>query len=80
MQTEFSIGLFEKYLNLNDSDYKDVFNCFQRKIDELKQNGQIKTATGYESSLESFKLFVGREKISFPEVDKKFLEDYENLC
>ena len=79
MQTEFSRGLFEKYLHLNDSDYKDVFNCFQRKIDELNQNGQIKTATGYESSLESFKLFVGTEKISFPEVDKKFLENYEKF-
>lgn len=79
MQTEFSIGLFEKYLHINNSDYKDVFNCFQRKIDELNQNNQIKTASGYETSLVSFKLFVGRGGISFPEIDKKFLEDYEKF-
>lgn len=77
MQTEFNIGLFEKYLHITDSDYKDIFNCYKRKIDSLKQNGQLKTATGYETSLASFKEYVGRDKLAFPEVDKKFLGDYE---
>lgn len=79
MQTEFSIELFEKCLNINDSNFRDVFNCFQRKIDQLDENGQIKTAAGYRSSLESFRSYVKRGNLAFVEIDKQFIEAYEKL-
>jgi integrase len=77
LHTEFTIELFEKYLNINTPDYNDVFHCYQRKIDQLKERGQIKTAEGYETGLQALKLFTGQNHLSFAEVDKKFLEKFE---
>lgn len=79
LHLEFSIGLFEKYLSISTNDYSDVFNCFQRKIDNLKEKEQIKTAIGYETSLKAFKNYVNRQKLSFAEIDIEFLEGFESF-
>jgi len=79
LNTEFSIALFEKYLHINESDYKDVFKCFERKIDYLKGKDQIKTATGYETAMKAFQNYTGRSAFLFAEIDKMFLEDFESF-
>jgi len=79
LHLEFDISLFEKYLSISSNDYSDVFNCFQRKIDDLKEKEQIKTAVGYETSLKAFKDYVNRDKLSFVEVDIDFLEGFESF-
>ena len=78
LRTEFSIALFEKYLNIGAADYKDVFKCFDRKIDQLTQREQVNSATGYSSGKRALKIFTGREELSFSEIDKKFLGDFES--
>jgi integrase/recombinase XerD len=65
LHLDFTIDLFEKFLNLHESDYKDVFKC------------QLKTAEGYHSALTTFQKYVGRQFLSFAEIDKKFLEEFE---
>lgn len=77
LHTEFSIGLFEKHLNLNTGNYNDVFQCYKRKIAQLNQRGQIKTAQGYETGANALKLFTGREQLVFSEIDKTFLQNLE---
>lgn len=79
LHTEFSIDLFEKYLHINNSDYRDVFKCFQRKIDYLNSQGQIKTATGYQTAMKAFKNYTGRTALLFFEVDKMFMEGFESF-
>ena len=76
--TEFSIGLFEKHLNINSGDYNDVLKCYARKVELLTQRGQIKTAQGYETGANALKQFTGREQLAFAEIDKAFLEKLES--
>jgi len=76
-QTEFNIALFEKHLNIGSTDFKDVFNCFDRKIDQLTQSDQINTAIGYRSGKKAFQNFCGSSELSFAELDKSFF--YGNL-
>ena len=78
LHTEFTIEIFEKHLNINAKDYSDVFQCYERKISQLKQRGQIKTAEAYESGLQALKTFTKQTQLAFAEVDKKFLEDFES--
>jgi integrase len=78
LHTEFSIGLFEKHLNLNTANYNDVFQCYNRKVAQLNQRGQIKTAQGYETGANALKLFTGRDQLVFSEIDKTFLENMES--
>jgi integrase/recombinase XerD len=77
LQVEFSIGLFEKYLRINTGDAKDVFKCFERKIEELKSRDQIKTSVGYQTALNALKRFTKIGLLTFPEVDHRFLEAFE---
>ncbi len=77
LRMEFSIGLFEKYLHINTADYNDLFKCFDRKIEQLTQRDQVKTAGGYETAKNSLQKYTGKNQLSFAEVDAKFLEGFE---
>jgi integrase len=78
LHTEFSIALFEKYLHIGSAEYKDVFSCFDRKIQQLRQADQINTAVGYNAAKMNIESFTGRTTLAFQEVDKRFLQDLEN--
>ena len=77
LNLEFTVELFEKLLGISVPDYNDAYKCFQRKVDLLNEKGQIKTAEGYDSAIKIFKKYTGTDKLSFPEIDKKFLEGFE---
>lgn len=78
LHCEFSIVLFEKYLNIGSAEYKDVFSCFERKIKQLRQADQINTAVGYTAAKKNIESYTGRTTLPFQEVDKRFLQDLEN--
>ena len=78
LQTEFSIALFEKNLNIGSVDLKNVFNCFDRKIDQLRQADQINTAVGYGCAKKAIETYLDRTELFFSEIDKRFLQNYEN--
>jgi len=78
-KAHFTIELFEKILKLNDPQYRDVFKCFERKIEKSKLEGRIKTSECCRSAYQSFKEFTGNEALSFYEVDKLFLDNYESF-
>lgn len=77
LHMEFTIGLFEKYLYINTTDYNDLFKCFDRKIKLLTQRDQVKTAGGYETAKNALQKYTGKNQLSFAEVDSKFLEGFE---
>ncbi len=77
LHMEFNIGLFEKYLYINTADYSDLFKCFDRKIAQLTQRDQVKTAGGYETAKNALQKYTSKNQLSFAEVDAKFLEGFE---
>jgi integrase/recombinase XerD len=78
LKTEFTIALFEKLLQIQTTDYHDVFRCFERKIETLNAHDQVKTAECYTSALRAFKEFTQRNSLSFVEIDKHFLNNFES--
>ena len=77
LQADFNISLFEKYLHIGATDFKGVFQCYERKIAQLKERNQLKTAIGYETSMNAFQKFHESKQLSFAEIDKNFLENFE---
>src|ERR1043165_4847077 len=77
LHTEFTIGLFEKLLHLNSDNENDVYKRFAKKVAVLNGRGQVKTAEGYETCVAALKKYTKRDELSFPEIDKKFLEEFE---
>jgi len=78
-KAHFTIELFEKILSLNDTQYRDVFKCFERRIEKSKLEGRIKTSESCRSAYQSFKEYTGNAALSFYEVDKLFLDSYESF-
>ena len=65
------------YLNKQNNDLNNVFNWYDDKIKELKDNGQIGTAISYEYSKKSLIDYSGKEILMFDDINVKFLKEYE---
>ena len=89
---DFSFSLFEKQFSVKPSDRSNIFYAFDQKIKELYDEGRIKTAKGYESSLASLKAYLNKDKLrtgkkgvneqdkeilEFKAIDQNFLKSYE---
>lgn len=72
---EFSFEKFKKHFLNTKSNQQDVFKAYELRIDELKQEGRVATASGYLYSLNSLKLFAS--KLSFNNITPDFLKAYE---
>lgn len=74
---EFSFEAFEKKF-LEPSTSK---NCLFASIEAIKkryfQAGSVSTSSLYQSTLQSLKLFTGKETLNFEKVTPKFLNEYE---
>ena len=74
----FSFAKFnEVYLNKQNNDKHNIYNWYDDKINELKENGQIGTALTYEYSKKSLRNFTKTEILTFDKITPKFLEKYE---
>lgn len=77
--TPFSFSEFnEVYLNKKNNDLHNIFNWYDDKIKELKENGQVGTAETYLGSIKSLKAFSKKEDLTFDDITPKFLKGYEN--
>ncbi|MFC2119322.1 tyrosine-type recombinase/integrase [Bacteroidota bacterium] len=74
----FSFAAFEnKFLNKRGS-WNNVFDAYESHIKALKVNKQIGTASTYDLSLKSIKGFHSNKKLSFDNIDLRFLNKYES--
>ncbi len=75
---------FERFENLYFSDHSidtktvadDVYAAFAKQISDIRGQGRISTATGYETAMNSLKVF--KPKLRFSDLSPKLLEEYEN--
>lgn len=70
--TDDIIDEFNRHVN----EYS-LFNYMQRLIIKLKQNGKIRTAETYTSTLNSFKKFRNNEDIMLDSLNSEIMESYE---
>jgi len=74
----FSYNEFnEVYLNKQSNDKHNIYNWYDDKIKELRENGQISTALTYEYSKKSLQDFTKTEKLLFDKITPQFLKKYE---
>ena len=71
--TEFN----EIYLNKQNNDKYNIYNWYDDKIKELRENGQIGTALTYEYSKKSLRNFTDTEILKFDKITPQFLKKYE---
>ena len=73
---EFSFATFERdYLDKNDKQ-QDVYSYYLRYIKELQDEGRASTASSYESSLNSLKVYHPKV-LQFDRLTPDFLKNYE---
>ena len=58
--SRFSFEEFERRYKTRSGRYTDVFEMFENHIQELKANGQVGTASTYQTALKSFKGYIGK--------------------
>lgn len=74
----FSFSSFnDLYLNKRNNDLSNVYNWYEDKIRQLKENGQLGTAITYNYSMESLISYTGNDKLRFDDINIKFLENFE---
>lgn len=73
---EFSFEAFEKRFLEKRQSGQDVYSFYVRYIDNLQREGRAGTASSYQTSLNSLKLFHSK-KLSFQKVTPDFLMAYE---
>jgi integrase/recombinase XerD len=67
-------GLYADPARLNDS--RDIFATFIEYINQLKNEGRIRTAVSYGCTLSSLQKFYTKEVLPFEKITKEFLLDY----
>lgn len=87
----FEIERFEKRLFVKKAMLERVSFYYSTTIEEFKKQGRINTASNYELSLKSFEKYLEHlnktkagkqtsiEKLTFLDIDKKWLEGYEKF-
>ena len=79
----FTFEALEKSLSIVSGDLLNVFFHFDAVIKELREYKRISTASSYELSMKSLKVYLGDttgkepKKLLFQDITVKFLNDYE---
>ena len=79
----FNLNDFEKHFFSNHSDNSNIIDYYNKKIENLFENEQVKTAWNYQSSLKSLKSFISEEdaenvkKIHVLDITVDWLNKYE---
>ncbi|MBA7536633.1 Tyrosine recombinase XerC [subsurface metagenome] len=73
----FSFRGFKKYFSRTPGDHADLFFSFREHIRKLKINGQIGTASTYETSFKSWQKFIPRHKLPYKNITPDVLNNYE---
>lgn len=77
----FSFSAFEKKFNQGPQTEQDALVIFQSYIDQLKEEGRIRTASSYSCAMVSIKGFVEskhRKRLNFWDITPEYLTEYEN--
>ena len=77
--SEIGVFTFQKFKDAyfgRMKDAADVFSFYEEYIEVLKTDGQLKTAIGYTTAMNSLKKF--KPTIGFYDVDVRFLKNYHN--
>ncbi|MDP1762306.1 MAG: site-specific integrase [Sediminibacterium sp.] len=72
---EFSFRLFEKRLFYNQQSAQDVYQWYTGTIKKMRSAGKVGTASNYQSSMQSLKVFS--PKLNFRDITVEFLKEYE---
>ena len=76
--TPFNYNEFnEVYLNKQSNNKHNIYNWYDDKIKELRENGQISTALTYEYSKKSLQYFTKTEILRFDNITPQFLKKFE---
>lgn len=79
----FNFEDFERDFNSNNIDQSNIVEYYHRKIEELEENGRIKSKIGYETSLKSIQKFIKPKnpssvtQIHILDITPKWLNKYE---
>ncbi|MCU0321201.1 MAG: site-specific integrase [Chitinophagaceae bacterium] len=76
-EEEFSFARFEDAFFGNSAYADNLIDAFDAKIDDLKANGQISSATSYTCAKNSLNTFFKGKKVRFKEVTVEVLNSYE---
>ena len=72
---DFTFRLFERIFFRNELSIEDVYAYYDDLIKQINKEGRLGTASNYQSSLSSLRLF--KAKLSFRDVTVDFLKEYE---
>ena len=75
--TPFSFERFESQYFSKPTDDKDIFSMLDMRSKELREEGRISTAIGYECTLQSLKKFTEKDKFPFENINVTWLQRYE---
>jgi len=74
----FTFPEFEKqFKGKHQNDFRDIFQAYQRYIDQLNQEDKIRTAEAYLCSLGSIKTFAGKNRLPYADISPDWLKRYE---
>lgn len=77
--TDFKFKKFEDVFFSDDSiDVMDIFSAYKTYLNHLKESERLGTYDSYYYSMRALKLFTGKEKLAFEDIDAKFLLKFEN--
>jgi len=75
--SEFTFEKFDERFLDKTVDKKSVFEAYENYMAKLKINGQIGTASNYNTSLNSLKEFHKKKNLFFENITSEFLSNYE---
>lgn len=71
----FNFRLFEKRLYYNQQSTNNVYQWYETAIERMRSAGKVGTASNYQSSMNSLKVFS--PKLNFIDITVEFLKEYE---
>lgn len=72
---DFNFCLFEHHFLINKAQRIDAYSAFETRIQNLKNDGKIGTATTYQNSMKSLQSY--KQKLTYKMVTPEFLNGYE---
>lgn len=73
--SKFSFGLFDKLFFQHEVSKEDVYDYYDKIIEQITKEGRVGTASNYQCSVNSIRSFS--PKLQFEDITAQFLKDYE---
>lgn len=75
--SQFTFDKFEAEFHGHHKDASDIFPFFQEYIKKLDEEDRIKTASAYQTAMNTIKAFHGKQKLSIYDITPAFLNKFQ---